>query len=88
MNPIIWIGAAAVALAGGGSVMENEVKPPQIAPARDGDVAIREELCAARKKATVEAFDLFIARHPDHPLVPVARQEREKLQQRQSGHAH
>lgn len=48
-------------------------------PARDGNIAIQEELDAARKAATVEAYDLFIARHPHHPLVEIAREERERL---------
>src|SRR5687768_4637630 len=39
----------------------------QIAPARDGDIAIQEELDAARKAGTRAAYDLFIARHPGHP---------------------
>ena len=39
----------------------------QVPPARDGNVAIMEELCAARAKGRVEAYDLFIARHPRHP---------------------
>ena len=47
--------------------------------ARDGDIAIQEELCAARKAGTVAAYDLFIARHPGHPLVETARAERERL---------
>ena len=54
----------------------------QIAPARDGDVAIQQELCAARKAGTVAAYDLFIARHPGHSLEAVAREERARLQQR------
>jgi hypothetical protein len=49
------------------------------APARDGNIAIREELDAARKVGTVEAYDLFLARHPGHPLAETARLEREKL---------
>lgn len=48
-------------------------------PALDGDIAIREELCAARVKATKAAYDLFIARHPDHPLAVIARSERADL---------
>ena len=58
--------------------------PPRIAvpPARDGDIAIREELCAARKAATLAAYDLFIARHPDHPLAEAARRERAALAKR------
>jgi hypothetical protein len=47
--------------------------------ARDGNIAIQEELDAARKAATVEAYDLFIARHPDHPLARIAREERQRL---------
>ena len=44
----------------------------EIAPARDGDVAIREELCVARKAGTLAAYDLFIARHPGHRLAEIA----------------
>jgi hypothetical protein len=43
---------------------------------RDGNVAIREELDAARRVRTRAAYDLFLARHPDHPLAATARQER------------
>jgi len=47
--------------------------------ARDGNIAIQEELDAARRAATIEAYDLFIARHPDHPLAAIARAERQRL---------
>ena len=50
--------------------------------ARDGNIAIQEELDAARKAATVAASDLFIARHPDHPLAKIAREERQRLVER------
>ena len=50
-----------------------------VPPARDGNIAIREELDAARVKGTVDAYDLFIARHPDHPLAKEARAERKRL---------
>jgi hypothetical protein len=56
---------------------------PEIAPARDGNIAIAEELEAARKAGTIAAYDLFIARHPGHPLAQIARAERERLVQRQ-----
>jgi hypothetical protein len=46
---------------------------------RDGNVAVQEEFDAARKRRTVEAYDLFIARYPGHPLEAVARSEREEL---------
>jgi len=36
--------------------------------ARDGDIAIREEFDAAKEKNTREAWALFMARHPEHPL--------------------
>ncbi len=57
---------------------------PDVPPARDGDIAIRQELDAARKAATPAAYDLFIARHPDHPLSGEARREREQLVRAQS----
>jgi hypothetical protein len=57
------------------------------APARDGNVAIREELEMARKARTVAAYDLFIARHPRHPLNAVARLERETLLAKKGGPA-
>ncbi|WP_114953691.1 hypothetical protein [Sphingosinicella terrae] len=50
--------------------------------ARDGNVAIRQELEAARDSGTVAAYDLFIARHPDHPLAEIARRERQSLARR------
>jgi hypothetical protein len=46
---------------------------------RDGNIAIREELDAARRAGTLEAYDLFIARHPRHSLAAVARRERAAL---------
>jgi hypothetical protein len=42
-------------------------------------VAIREELDAARQAGTRAAYDLFIARHPNHPLKSVAESERARL---------
>ena len=50
--------------------------------ARDGNIAIQQELDAARKAATLEAYDLFIARHPQHPLAEIARCERAALAER------
>jgi hypothetical protein len=46
---------------------------------RDPDIAVREELDFARRAGTVVAYDLFIARHADHPLAAVARNERSRL---------
>lgn len=64
----------------GAPVMETAVSA-ESRPARDGNVAIAEELCAARAKATRAAYDLFIARHPDHPLAETARKERAALKE-------
>ena len=74
----VWL-AAALAAPAPAIASEEPVKEPKIAPARDGDVAIRQELCAARKAGTLAAYDLFIARHPAHPLAEEARRERAAL---------
>lgn len=52
---------------------------PDMRKARDPDIAVAQELCAARKTATISAYDLFIARHPRHPLADTARKERALL---------
>jgi hypothetical protein len=49
---------------------------------RDPAIAVREELEAARRAGTVAAYDLFIARHPEHRLAQVARRERAQLMRR------
>lgn len=79
MPPLIALAAATVA-AGGAMAAEDE--GPAIAPARDGDVAIRQELEAARRARTLSAYDLFIARHSEHPLARTARNERRRLAER------
>ena len=62
---------------------EAQGEPTEMRRARDGNIAIQEELDAARKAGTVEAYDLFLARHPKHPLATVAREERQELLDRQ-----
>ena len=37
-------------------------------PARDPKIAVEEEYQIARQPGTVQALELFIARHPDDPL--------------------
>ena len=76
--PLIALGAAAAAAACDGQPVSTS-KSGGIAPARDGNIAIQEELDAARKAGTLEAYDLFIARHPGHRLVETARRERAAL---------
>lgn len=74
---------AGLALAGGAA--DAAVKTPvpghptgQPRP-RDGNVAIQEELDAARHARTLAAYDLFLARHAGHPLADIARRERAAL---------
>lgn len=75
--------AALLGLSGASSAqpadMTPERGPADLRPPRDGNVAIREELDAARRAGTAAAYDLFIARHPDHPLAATARRERAEI---------
>ena len=54
-----------------------------MAQARPGDMAIMEELSEARAAGTVEAYRLFIRRHPKHRLADSARTELAELERRQ-----
>jgi hypothetical protein len=56
---------------------------PPIAPARDPDIAVQEELDLARRNNTKQAYDLFIARHPTHAFAETARRERDRLSSQQ-----
>lgn len=51
----------------------ERVVPAVSNTARDGNIAIREEFERARALDTVAAWELFIARHPEHPLAILAR---------------
>jgi hypothetical protein len=75
------LGAAAIPSAVAASMIQ-ESRPPPLPPARDGNIAIAEELEAARRAGTIEAYDLFLARHPTHPLARAARRERRILSNR------
>jgi hypothetical protein len=57
----------------------NSALPSSAPPARDGNIAIMEEFQAARAKRSIEGYDLFIARHPQHPLAALAQGERDAL---------
>lgn len=48
-------------------------------PARDGNIAIQQEYDAAVEANTTKALELFIARHPDHPLTESAIEELNKI---------
>jgi hypothetical protein len=48
---------------------------PDVNIARDGNIAIQEEFDAAKTKNTAADYELFIARHPKHPLTKQAKAE-------------
>jgi len=50
-----------------------------VPPARDPSLAVAEEYELARRKGTVQAFELFIARHGDDPLAARARADLRRL---------
>ena len=80
-NAFLLLAATAAAACVPPSPSEGNAMPTSIAP-RDGNIAIQEELDAARRVGTLEAYDLFIARHPRHPLAATARDERDRLARR------
>ena len=82
LAPILLAG---VALAGSGVAMAAEMKERRpgrstvLPRPRDPDIAVKEELDAARRAGTRAAYDLFISRQGNHPLAEVARRERAAL---------
>jgi hypothetical protein len=81
---IAALALAGLALAGAGCPGGNEVRPrpprsTELPLPRDGDVAVREELDAARRAGTLAAYDLFLGRHPRHRLAATARRERARI---------
>lgn len=60
---------------------EKAVVTPQstVPMARDPQIAVQEEFDAARQRATIAAWDLFLARHGDNQLAASARVERSKI---------
>ena len=82
MTPwLVLVAAAASACAPAPNAPEGNAMPTSIPP-RDGNIAIQQELDAARRAGTLEAYDLFIARHPEHPLAETARRERRQIGER------
>jgi hypothetical protein len=77
----LFLIAAAAAACAAADAPERNAMPTSIPP-RDGNIAIQQELDAARRAGTVEAYDLFIARHPRHPLAETARQEKARIAHR------
>lgn len=48
-------------------------------PARDPKIAVEEEYQIARQRGTVQALELFIARHPEDPLAEKARADLRRI---------
>lgn len=57
------------------------LRAPSVPPARDPSAAVAEEYELARQKGTAEAFELFIARHPDSLQAQTAREELRQIKQ-------
>jgi hypothetical protein len=68
MQPWIFLSKRALA-----SDMNKEPREKMTPPARDPKLAVEEEYQIAMRQGTVEALELFIARHPDDPLAEKAR---------------
>lgn len=65
-----------------GNAVSHEGRSTELPLPRDPDVAVQQELDMARREETVAAYDLFIARHPEHRLTEIARRERAELERR------
>lgn len=81
MRRALALAISGLALAGAAAVAASDVNGPprrstDLPRPRDGNIAVQEELDAARKAGTIAAYDLFIARHPRHALAVIARRER------------
>lgn len=79
MAALVWLG-----LAGAGCARGPEMKPPanrstNLPRPRDDTPGVQAELDVARHAGTRAAYDLFLARHGDHPLARLARRERARL---------
>lgn len=57
------------------SDMQNENRGSITPPARDPNLAIEEEYHLALRQGTVQALELFIARHPEGPFAEKARED-------------
>jgi len=75
--PIRIVAFALLALAPGADAMSpREPRSTNLPRPRDPNIAVQEELDAARRAGTLAAYDLFLARQGDHPLAETARRER------------
>ena len=84
MRRTLAIATLALALAGPACAKEPEMaerprRSTDLPRPRDPNIAVQEELDAARRAGTVAAYDLFLARHGDDPLAETARRERSRI---------
>lgn len=56
-----------------------------MAPVQDYEIAIRSEFAQFEADGTIEAYETFIARHPDHPLAEEAKRRIEALRRKGEG---
>jgi hypothetical protein len=59
--------------------MQKEIRGNTTPPARDPRLAIEEEYQLALQRNTIQALELFIARHSDDPLAEKARIDLQRL---------
>ncbi len=72
--------STSAALTEPGTKVSSSSEPTNtVPPARDPQIAVKEEFDAAKVQGTIEAWDLFLARHYDNPLTLSATQERARL---------
>ena len=84
MTRIAAIAICAMVLTGAACPRESEVpgapkKTTGLPRPRPAALGVQNELDAARQAGTIEAYDLFLARHGDHRLAAAARRERAAL---------
>ena len=76
---LLALATAAPACPKGADVDSRPRRSTDLPRPRDPDIAVQEELDAARRAGTVAAYDLFLARHGDHRFAAIARRERTAL---------
>jgi hypothetical protein len=76
---LLALAMTGAACAKGADVDPRPRRSTELPRPRDPDIAVQEELDGARRARTVKAYDLFLARHGDHPLAAIARRERSLL---------
>jgi hypothetical protein len=76
---ILALATTAAACPKGPEVDTHPRRSTDLPRPRDPDLAVQEELDAARRTRTLAAYDLFLARHGHHRLAAVARRERAAL---------